>query len=128
MNLLLENSPYLVTSVAPDIDVKDQLVADIISLGVKAHRLTRRCIFVEFYGHVNMLKISIRKDGDDFGNELIACDIRLLPFDFYTDEEVVTYELQLMEVLEELKRCFQDAITHGDVDINRLRQITKRIY
>jgi hypothetical protein len=127
MNMIIEEKRNLLTMDVPDANLKDELITDIISLGMKAHRLTERCIFVEFYGHVNTLNISIRRNEHDYADELASSVIRLLPYSFYTEEEAALYEQQLIETLSEMKRYFEDAIEHGDFDIEHLLRITKRI-
>jgi hypothetical protein len=127
MNMIIEEKRNLLTPSISDGNLKDELIADIISLGMRAHRLTERCIFVEFYGHVNTLNISIRKSEADYADELISSVIRLIPYSFYSEAEAEAYEQQLIETLEEMKHCFEVSIENGDFDINRLRQITKRI-
>lgn len=127
MNMIIEEKRNLLTPVIPDTNLKDELIADIISLGMKAHRLTERCIFVEFYGHINTLNISIRKSEEQYAEELISSVIRLLPYSFYNEEESEAYEQELIETLEEMKQYFEMSIESGDLDIDHLRQITKRV-
>src|SRR5690625_2845591 len=104
VNFIIENQTKPAFH-GPEMDLKAQLVADIISLGVKAHHCTERCVFVEFRGHIDHLFISVRENKDDkYQNELVSSAIRLQPYSFYSDKRKAWYEQSIIEKLKYTKR------------------------
>ena len=125
MNVSIENPTVSVISSS---SLKEQLIADIFLLGMKAHHNTERCVFVEFRGHIDHLDISVRESRDNYGNELAATDIRLIPYSFFNLEEREAFEQELIEKLEETKNYLTAFAQNGELDTGGFLKITTTIF
>ncbi|WP_078598459.1 hypothetical protein [Evansella clarkii] len=108
MNATVEVS--LKTEEPLEINLKEQLIADILQLGVKAHYHTNRCVFVEFIGHVNRLDISVRESSNLYYHTLHSIDIWLQPFPFFNEKEIETFEQEVIQQLHEAKELLESLL------------------
>ena len=102
MTTLLENAP-----VVPEGSLKEQLIAEVLGLGIRAHQRTEHCVFVEFHGHVDLLSISVRNNSEDYQTELASSIIRLKPYPFYNQVQKETFERDTITKLVAIKTALE---------------------
>lgn len=102
---------------AESLEMKEQLIADVMRLGVKAHRVTKNCVFVEFLAHVNKLIISVRESAEVFQRELLRISIYT---DTYTTHlskrEIQDFESSTIRKLKQTKEVLEAIIEKGGID------------
>ncbi|MGX1195736.1 hypothetical protein [Metabacillus sp. SLBN-84] len=110
----------------PDSSQKEQLLSDILLLGMKAHYQSSRCVMIEFYGHTSNLYVSIRESETEYKKELASTVIRFEPYSFFDEEEKAEFETTIIQTLETLKRYLTDLLEHDIVHTKGFLEISTR--
>lgn len=126
MNVLLEEYPEQTITTIPEAGLKEQLISDILLLGVQAHYRTKRCVFVEFHGHVNDLTVRVRKSTKEYQTELTCTSIMLEPYPFYDNDQRKAFEQEVIEKLQATKQHLETLLENGDIGTDNLLHIMNR--
>lgn len=121
MNALATKAPTV--SPIPEVNLKGKMIADVLFSAMQAQFHTGLCIFVEYFGHVDTLNLSVRKNQAEYEKELMTGTIRLVPYHFCDDLQKKTFETNILLTLEAVKDQLDKLASTGDLDTEAFRQI-----
>lgn len=99
-------------------EMKEQLLSDVLRIGMSVHRKTKLCVFVEFYGHVDTLYVSVRQSRTTNAPELMKATIRLTPYVFFEEKEIYAYNRDVLQKLRQTIDCLESFIGMGSVSFS----------
>jgi len=105
----IDGTPCHLDSVCPaPIPGKDQIITELLHLAYLVHAKTKYCVFLEFYGHVDSLEISIRESKQNW-------ETKVLETKFYTAYKEHTKQADPLAYLKAKRDVLIEIIKTEDV-------------
>ena len=101
---------------------KIQLITEVITKSVILNDKTDTCVFIDYSGHIDRLKIRITESKENYNNEIASCDLKLTPFRPYSlnKEYLETFNKDIINELTNISNILSEIIAENKTMKNKL--------